>query len=149
MNYARLMRRVASGQFELHLPAREAIGLFTPEGERGWAPGWDPNYPAGEVATTAGTVFTTDAHGMETIWLIQNVDTAECKVAYSRVTPGHHAGTVRVDCKDASHGGCVVSVSYDMSSLPGSDPTGLDAYDEASFAAMLNHWSHAINHSLG
>ena len=142
------MRRIVSGHFELDLPAEKAIGFFTPEGERDWAPGWNPTYPAGEPSETTGTVFITDVGGVETVWLIQTLDNAGCTVAYSRVTPGRHAGTVRVSCDDATSGVCVVSVTYDMSLLPGSDPNGLDPYDDHSFEAMMIHWSEAIGHNL-
>lgn len=142
------MKRVVSGQFELNLPAKKAIGLFTPEGEKGWVPGWSPTYPAGEPSETPGTVFITDVGGVDTVWLIQWIDRSGCTVAYSRVTPGRHAGSVQVSCDDAANSGCVVSVTYDMSLLPGSDPTGLDAYDDAPFEAMMNEWSEAVGHNL-
>lgn len=142
------VRRVVSGQFELGVPAGRAIGFFTPEGEKEWVPGWSPTYPAGEPSESPGTVFTTNADGVETIWLIQGIDRGGCSARYARVTPGHHAGTVHVSCEDLSDRGCVVSVSYDMSLLPGADTTGRDAYDDASFAAMMNDWSDAIGRSL-
>jgi hypothetical protein len=142
-----MTRRAVSGQFDLELPAQEAIELFTPEGERAWAPGWDPTYPAGDPSESPGTVFVTDHGGVETIWLIQTIDTDECTVAYSRVTPAHHAGTVRVTCDDTPLGGCVVSVAYDMSLLPGADPSALDPYDDHPFDAMMSHWSSAIRNS--
>ncbi|MFA9564165.1 MAG: SRPBCC family protein [Acidimicrobiales bacterium] len=142
------MRRVVSGGFGLDLPAQEAIRLFTPEGERNWVTGWNPIYPAGEPSETPGTVFTTDHGGTETVWLVHMIDTDECTVAYSRLTPGHHAGTVRVSCDDNPRGGCTVSVTYDMSLLPGSNPTELDDYHDRSFKAMMRHWSEAIAQDL-
>jgi hypothetical protein len=142
------MRRIASGQFGLKATAQQAIRFFTPEGERDWVPGWNPSYPAGKATQTPGTVFTTDAHDVPTIWLVQLIDTDGCAVAYARVTPGHHAGTVQVSCDDAPNGGCVVTVTYDMSLLPGSDPKELDAYEDARFEAMLNHWATAVGSLL-
>ena len=59
------MKRVGEGQFELPIAAAEAINLFTPEGERAWAPGWSPEYPAGEASESTGTVFTTDDRDWE------------------------------------------------------------------------------------
>ena len=92
------MRRVVSGHFELTVPAKEAIGFFTPEGEKDWVPGWNPTYPAGEPSEKPGTVFITDVGGMHTIWLIQEIDRSGCTAGYSRVTPNHHAGTVKISC---------------------------------------------------
>ena len=143
------MRRVVSGEFELAISAREAVRFFTPEGERSWVPGWRPVYPSGESSELPGTVFTTDAGGVDTIWVVQKIDHGRCVSAYSRVTPGHSAGTVMVRCEDRPGGGCVVSVTYNMSLLPGSDPTGLDAYNDESFAAMMSEWATEINRALG
>ena len=42
----------------------------------------------------------------------------------------------------------MVSVTYDMSLLPGADPTGLNAYDDESFTAMMRHWLEAVSRSL-
>ena len=33
------------GEVRVALPPDAAIELFTPEGERGWVPGWDPTLP--------------------------------------------------------------------------------------------------------
>ena len=143
------MRRVVSGEFELKSSAADAIGLFTPEGERAWGPGWNPIYPSGEVSESSGTVFTTDVGGVVTIWLIQMIDRDECSAAYLRVTPGHHAGTVKVDCGDGADGNCVVSVTYDMSLLPGSDPAALDAYNDVSFQSTMNDWATRASQALG
>ena len=142
------MRRVASGGFELPVSAREAIDFFTPEGERTWVPGWNPMYPGSQPSESSGTVFRTDHNGVETIWLIQTLDRERCVAAYARVTPGHHAGTVSVRCDPGEHGNSVVSVTYDMTLLPGGDPSELDAYDDESFAAMMEHWASAVSRHL-
>ncbi|MEA2001829.1 MAG: hypothetical protein U9N84_08105 [Actinomycetota bacterium] len=142
------MKRVVSGKFELPVSAAEAIRFFTPEGERVWVPGWNPVYPAGEASESSGTVFTTYAGGVETIWVVQKISRNGYSCAYSRVTPGHHAGTVKVQCVDQADGGCVVMVAYDMSLLPGSDPTELDPYDDPSFAAMMGEWANEVSGAL-
>ena len=138
------MRHTSSGQFELLLPAAEAISLFTPEGERAWAPGWDPQYPAGEPSEASGTTFTTSAHGLETIWVILEIDRSGGSAKYSRVTPGHHAGTVSVSCIDSVPGRSTVVVSYDMTLLPDASPADIDVYSPERFPEMMQHWSIAL-----
>lgn len=138
------MRRVVSGEVQLPLRATEAIGLFTPEGERDWVPGWNPVYSGAETSEAPGTVFTTAVGGVETVWLILEIDRARGSASYSRVTPGSHAGTVRVSCTDTDTGGCKVCVTYDVSALPGVDPKVLDAFDDAEFEAMLDEWARLI-----
>lgn len=143
-----VMRRQASGQFELPISASEAIDYFTPEGERSWAPGWDPIYPAGEVSETQGTVFTTAHDDVETVWVIERIDRGANTSAYSRITPGHHAGSVRVRCDDQPDDGCVVSVEYDITALSSDHTQVLDHYTEEAFKAMMNHWSEAVHLDL-
>jgi hypothetical protein len=128
--------------------AQTAIGFFTPEGEREWVPGWNPVYPGGEPAETSGTVFTTDVGGVNTIWLIQEIDRNDCRAVYVRVTPGHHAGTVRVGCSDGADGWCRVDVTYEMSLLPRGDPRAMDAYDEGPFQAMMVDWAAEVTRLL-
>ena len=142
------MRRIVSGRFELGVTAGEAIAYFTPEGERSWAPGWSPAYPAGSPSEDPGTVFTTEHAGHETIWVIRDIDRVGCSAAYARVTPGLHAGEVRVGCRDVRDGSCVVSVTYDITLLTGADSELLQPYSEGNFAAMMDEWAHAVTKQL-
>lgn len=116
------MRRSDSGDFRVALRVSEAMDMFPPEGERSWVPGWDPSYAGGVSSESAGTVFTTNVGGVNTIWLIVDLDRVRCVATCARVTPGHHAGTVHVACANAESGVCVVSVTYDMSALPAPIP---------------------------
>jgi hypothetical protein len=143
-----MMRRTATGQFELPIPAVDAIGYFTPEGERTWVPGWEPHYPDGEASETDGTVFVTSHGDTDTVWVIDNIDRTAGTSAYSRLTIGHHAGTVKVHCVDQADGRCQVTVSYDMTSLNPHRPEMLDAYDEASFTTMMNEWATGVTATL-
>jgi hypothetical protein len=143
-----MTRRTVSGRFDLNIPAREAIEFFTPEGERSWVPGWDPRYPGGEPSDTPGTVFVTHGHGADTVWVIHSIDATTSTATYSRVTPGQHAGTVSVRCEDGPETGCTVTVTYDMSLLPGADPSALDGYADRAFEEMLTDWSTALRRIL-
>jgi hypothetical protein len=143
-----VMRHTATGQFELALPAGEAIGYFTPEGERDWVPGWDPSYPSGEATESDGTVFVTSHGDTETIWVIDSIDRTAHTSAYSRITIQHHAGTVKVNCTNLGDGRCLVTVNYDMTSLNPQQPDMLDDYKESSFKAMINEWATGIAATL-
>lgn len=143
------LRRQASGEFELAIAAGTAIGYFTPEGERRWAPGWDPSYPAGDVSEKPGTVFITRHGEIETVWVIEKIDRVQNTSAYSRVTVGHHAGTVRVRCQDQPSGGCRVIVEYDMTALAPDHAGVLDAYNDEHFEAMMEEWAARVTAAHG
>jgi len=142
------MRRSARGQFELPIPAAEAIGFFTPEGERDWAPGWHPTYPDGIPSETPGTVFITSHGDDETIWTIHHIDREGCTSAYSRHNVGNWAGIVQVRCDDQAAGRCVVNVEYDTTVLPGGDPSVLHHFDGPSYEAMMNEWATRVTATL-
>ena len=140
-------RRRSTGRFELPIPASEAIDYFTPEGERSWAPGWDPTYPAGQPTETPGTVFVTHHGDIPTVWIIGTIDRVNHAASYSRLTSGHHAGTVRVRCDDQADHRCVVSVEYDMTALA-RDPHALDAYSDEHFSGMIRAWQTQVGDAL-
>jgi len=141
------MRRQALGRFEIVMPPAEAIGLFTPEGERAWVPAWNPTYPAGQPSEDSGTVFVTTSGDVETIWVVLEIDRRGAIAAYARITPGHHAGTARVECAEAPNGHSVVTVTYDMTLL-GGDPAELDVYAEPNFEHMMREWANAVGRTL-
>jgi hypothetical protein len=144
------VHRVATGTVRVALPAADALELFTPEGERGWVAGWAPAYPAGEPELAEGTVFST-GHGSTaaTTWVVTRVDRAGGELAYARVTPHSHAGTVTVRCAADGLDRTVVTVSYDMTALGDAGRDALDLLDPDRYAAYLDSWSEAIAASLG
>lgn len=143
-----MMRRTATGQFELPIPASEAIGYFTPEGERSWAPGWNPTYPTGEVSEDTGTVFVTSHGDTPTHWVIQGIDRQANTSANSIVTIGQRAGTIQVRCNNLPDGGCRVDVEYRMTALDPNHPEVLDHYGEDTLNATMHHWSEAVHAAL-
>jgi hypothetical protein len=79
------MRLLSSGQFGVALVAARAIGFFTPEGERAWVPGWDPRYPGGLPSEDSGTVFVTNSGGIETLWVVLDIDRGAATAAYAHI----------------------------------------------------------------
>jgi hypothetical protein len=115
------------------LPPERALHLFTPVGERAWAPGWDPVFPAGERGdgATPGTVFLTGA----STWVV--VDREPGRVRYARVTPGVRAGTVEVRLRPDGDE-TLADVTYVTTAL-----------NDEPFDPELAHWEPAIRAALG
>ena len=133
-----------SGSVPVALPAERAFHLFTPVGERLWAPGWEPSFPAGEVGdgSAAGTVFVTAAGGMETFWTV--VERSADGVRYARVAPGVSAGTVAVRVRHDGPEAAVAEVTYDLTALT-DDGDAVLADLESGDAAFLDGWREAIS----
>jgi hypothetical protein len=103
---------IYSHSVHVALPPERAMHLFTPVGERLWAPHWDPRFPAGEHGdgSAPGTVFLTG----DTHWVV--VDRTPDRVRYARVTPGARAGTVEVVLRPDGEG-TIADVTYDLTAL--------------------------------
>jgi hypothetical protein len=100
-----------TAEITVGLPREEALALFTAEGERRWAEGWEPRYPEPARRDGPGAVFTT-AHGHDTTWIM--VDHVPERVRYARVTHGLTAGTVAVEVLASDEQRTRVRVTYDL-----------------------------------
>lgn len=136
----------------IHVPIEpaEALPLFTPEGERAWVPGWDPepvHAPAGSLSRE-GAVFRTTHGGEETVWLVQRVDASEGAADYVRITPGNRLGTVHVRCAADGNGGSIVEIGYRLTALSPAGADALDAITPEVFEADIRGWQEAIEEFL-
>lgn len=137
-----------AASFELDLPRDRAFELFTPEGERAWAPGWDPRYLHPVDGTPgAGMVFTTSM-SEETLWMMLRHEQADGYVEYLRCTPGSRIGVVRVRCTALDAGRTKVDVSYELTALTESGNATIRELDDAAFSRFIGGWPEAINHAL-
>jgi hypothetical protein len=132
-----------SGVVPVALPADEAFAFFTPSGERAWAQGWEPEFPASsEDETEPGTVFEVAHDGRRSTWVV-----AACvpgrSITYARTTVSDRAGLVRVECAPAGDGTTDARVTYDLTALTEDAEQVLEEF-AASYAAFLEHWRVAI-----
>jgi hypothetical protein len=139
---------VLTGVVAVAAPPGEAFELFTPEGERRWCDGWDPEWVEPSTGTLLpGAAFCTTHAGEETVWLVVDVDRAAGRVRYVRDTPGSRIGSVEVRCAPAPGGGTVARVTYDLTAL---SPAGQEylAEFEPGYAEMLASWERDIAQAL-
>jgi hypothetical protein len=139
-------QRVAS--FVVDLPAREAFELFTPEGEKAWAHGWEPEYlhPA-DGRIVRGMVFRTRAGGEETLWTVARCEPGSA-VEYVRCTPGSRIALVNVRCAPLAPGRCEVTVGYAFTGLTQSGNERIREMDERRYADFIGEWRCAIEAML-
>src|SRR5579863_1538539 len=134
-----------SAEITVVLPRERAIELFTAEGERRWAEGWNPRYPQPDRRDGPGAVFTT-AHGShEATWIM--VDHGPDGVRYARETHGITAGTVAVDVVGSHEHATRLRVTYDVTALSAAGEAWLAAFDDG-FDAEIASWAIAIEAAL-
>jgi len=138
-------RAVRSRSFALAWPPERALGLFTPEGERAWAEGWDPQYVfPRDGRTEAGMVFVTHHGGEETVWTMTRYEPASGLVEYVRTTPGNRTAIVLVQCAPFTQGRTRVTVQYTITGLGEGGDRYVREMDETRYGAMIEGWRAAL-----
>jgi hypothetical protein len=132
---------VRDTEVTVELPLEPAMKLFTPEGERLWADGWDPQYPDADRREGPGAVFATAHGGHQTIWIM--VDHGPRSVRYARVTHGMTAGTVAVDVLASNERSTRVRVTYDLTALTSAGESWLEGF-EAEYDTEIGGWASEI-----
>ena len=134
-----LRRARLSGSVRLPPGYEPALFLFTPRGEKLWADGWDPRFPApAGDDTEPGTVFETSHGEQVTTWVVCAREPGR-SVRYARTAPGRNAGTVTVTLDGAG----AATVEYDLTALTDEAATGLARF-AARYPEFLRHWEQAI-----
>lgn len=133
------------GEVRVGLPPDRARRYFTPEGERGWAPGWAPSYPGGQTHPAPGAVFLTEHGGRPTTWVV--VAAAERELGYARVVPGRQAGTIGVTLEPEGDR-TKATIEYRLTALVADEDEVLAAF-EGEYAAMLATWEREIAAAIG
>ncbi len=135
-----------AGRFLVERPLAQVFPLFTPLGEKLWAPGWDPelHFPP-DGAPCAGAVFSTLGEDeLRTHWVTVDWEPDRHRARYARITPERRAGTVEVTCVEAGEGATVVEVTYDLAALSAAGDEELAAWTEEWYASYLEAWRRRI-----
>jgi polyketide cyclase/dehydrase/lipid transport protein len=141
------VRQRLTGSISVALPPGEAFRLFTPRGEEDWAHGWHPRFPAPAADDTEpGTVFTTSAHGRETVWVVTGRERGR-RVSYARVAGGATAGTITVTLTQTS-AGTEAEVTYDLTALTDRAAGELREFSDG-YSAFLRSWQDDIGRISG
>ncbi|KAB2969040.1 MAG: SRPBCC family protein [Thermoanaerobaculia bacterium] len=119
-----------------------ALPLFSPEGERRWVAGWEPEplHAPGGTLSASGAVFRTRADGEETLWLVLAFDRERGRAAYARLTPGSRLGTVEVELEADRAGGTRARVTYRLTSLSERGAAALSELTPDAFAGWIAGW---------
>jgi hypothetical protein len=139
-----------TGTLRVAAPPDRALRFFTPDGERLYVPGWDPEYlHPRDGALVEGLTFRTSHGGEQTIWLVAKCDCLAGAIDYVRVTPDSRIGTVTVrvapapDTEGLPGAAAEVTVTYRLTSLSSAGDAKLAAF-EAGFQEQIASWERSI-----
>lgn len=146
----RAARAVRTTTIRLNAAPNRVFPLFTPEGERHWAKGWNPEYryPASGVVEPHAVFVTRGHQGRETIWTVLLYDPAALRVAYDRITPGLHAAIVEVACEPGPAGTTIGHVTYTFTGLSDEGNQFVQSRTDEAYRASIAEWETGINRYL-
>ncbi len=132
------------GYLQFDAPIATVFPLFTPEGERVWAKGWDPEilYPR-DRELDEGLVFRTQ-DGVEHVWTVVRYDPAVYSIAYNVVASGMLVRRIAVRCRPAGPSRTEVEVTDSYIGLSEQGNGFVERLTEAAYAAKMAHWKQAI-----
>lgn len=129
--------------FEVQAPCARLMPLFTAQGERAWAPGWEPEMLSGDTAR--GSVFRTRTPERETVWTVSEYRPEQGRVSYVRIAQGLNMGLVDVSCREVPAGGSEVTVTYTLTGLtPEGEAYVREFLEPKRYADFIGEWRDAI-----
>jgi hypothetical protein len=134
------------GGFMVSAPVDAAFGLFSPEGERLWVPGWAPEllHPRG-AAWEQGLIFRTQEELGEAVWVVTALDHQRHAVEYYRVEPGRYVARVRVSCQAKQPEQTEVAVTYTFVGLSDAGNRDIGAMSRAAYEEKMMRWEEWIS----
>jgi hypothetical protein len=134
--------------FHLDAPVARVFPLFTADGERAWAPGWEPRILSG--AEERGSAFITTVHsGGIVTWVVTDYRPAQGHVSYARLVQDSNIGLVDVSCA-AVRGGTDVSVRYTLTAVSEAGESFVARFlADEHYTKMIDEWQAATRKALG
>jgi Polyketide cyclase / dehydrase and lipid transport len=135
--------------FHLAAPRERVFPLFTAEGERSWAPGWEPKILSG--SRERGSAFITTGHNGSTVtWIVTDYRPTEGRVSYARLVQDSNIGIVDVVCTDAAGGGTDISVRYTLTPVSEAGQSFVGQFlTDPHYTTMIDEWRVATSKALG
>jgi hypothetical protein len=123
----------------------DAFPLFSPEGERRWVPGWDPEllHPSG-AEWEEGQIFRTRDETGDAVWLVTRLDRRQHRVEYHRVQPGRWVAHITVQCRELEGSRTEVETAYAFVGLSAVGNREIDAMTQESYDAKMTRWTEWI-----
>ena len=136
-------------KFHLNAPLARVFPLFTAQGERAWAPGWEPRILSG--SEERGSAFITSTRDGATVtWIVTDYRPAEGRVSYARLVQDSNIGIVDVACAEAADGGTDITVRYTLTAINAAAESFVAQFlADPHYTTMIEEWRVATSKALG
>ena len=138
-----------SEEFLLERDIASVFPLFSPEGEKLWAPGWDYTNLLGSKELQRDDVFLTDSHdhkSTQAIWIVADYDPVKHHVSYYKVEPGEKVGKVVVECFEQTDKSTLVKVTYKYIGLSDSGNQFVSGFTKETYKEFIDEWRSLLLH---
>lgn len=138
-----------TGGFDLPCSADAALPFFTPEGEREWVNGWNPQpvFPD-KIEFKRDTVFRQGSGDEEAVWTILDADPQLHRAEYVRVAPRSHTAHIIVKVEPLAGERSHVIVSYTVTVFGAHSAQILSEFSESAYAEKMQNWQRWISTAL-
>lgn len=129
--------------FVIDEPMKDVFPLFTPEGERHWAPGWDFDEIMQGAEISEDYVFTTRHHdhaGSDAVWIVKKYDREQAAIQYYRIEPEIKVGIVSVTCSTLDNITTNVRVTYKYIGLSEQGDKFIRHYSQEEYDHFIAGW---------
>jgi hypothetical protein len=129
--------------FQLKLSFEEAFYLFTPEGEKLWAPEWEFESAMESNELSEDYVFTTethDHHSSKAIWIVKTYDPVVGVIEYYKVQPDDKVGVISIACTEITPTSTDVRVTYQYTALSKTGEEFIAQFDTVAYDTFIDHW---------
>lgn len=135
-----------TGAFTLEIPVHEAFPLFSPLGEKDWAPDWNPEllFPPGET-WCRGLVFRTQEESGPALWVVHSLSMDAHRVVYYRLEPELCAARIEVQCRALSKTACEVRTTYGYVGLSDAGNAAIRSMTRAAYEEKMARWKKWID----
>ncbi len=133
--------------FDLDQPVEFVFPLFTPEGEKLWAPGWDYENLMGTTTLDEDYVFLTRTHdhaAAAAVWIVKKYRPEDHVVQYYKIEPRSKVGVVTVRCLRLAPDRTRVEVGYAYTGLSEEGNAFIAGFTPAAYRDFIGEWKSLI-----
>lgn len=133
--------------FEINQPVQAVFPLFTPEGEKLWAPGWDYDNLMGANPLGEDDLFLTRSHdhaAKEAIWIVKRYTPERYRVQYYKIEPGEKVGIIEAVCTPLASASTEVQVTYRYVGLSETGNRFVERFTNKDYEAFIEEWKRLI-----
>jgi hypothetical protein len=134
-------------EFEINQPVQALFPLFSPEGEKQWAPGWDYENIMGTTRLHEDYLFLTSTHdhaATDAIWIVKKYEPEAYRVQYYKIEPHEKVGIIEVHCGQSGPRSSKVQVTYKYVGLSESGNRFVARFTKKDYKAFIEDWKRLI-----